>query len=60
MQQIIDFILNNKVNIISASVLIGRAYHALASGGGIKGILSSIWLGTNAPKKKQDSETKPE
>lgn len=56
MQQIFDFILTNKVNIISTSVLIGRAYHALANGGGIKGILSSIWLGTNSPKVKPGEE----
>ena len=27
-----------------------RAYHALAMGGGIKGVMSAIWLGTNTPK----------
>lgn len=34
-----------------------RAYHAFASGGGIRGIAASIWLGTNVPKDvalKQD------
>jgi hypothetical protein len=27
-----------------------RAYHALAMGGGVKGIWSAIWFGTNQPK----------
>lgn len=36
--------------IIAASPVIGRTIHALRTGGGIKGVLSSIWLGTNTPK----------
>ena len=28
---------------------ITRAYHALAAGGGLKGIWNAIWFGTNAP-----------
>jgi len=27
-----------------------RAYYAVRNGGGIKGIFTSIWLGTNTPK----------
>jgi hypothetical protein len=26
-----------------------RAYHALAQGGGIRGVMAAIWLGTNTP-----------
>jgi hypothetical protein len=29
---------------------LGRVYHALASGGGIKGIWSAVMFGTNTPK----------
>lgn len=36
--------------VISASPYATRAYHALSSGGGIKGVFSAIWLGTNTPK----------
>lgn len=32
------------------SPYLGRAYHALANGGGLKGVVSAIWLGTNTPK----------
>ena len=32
------------------SPYITRAYHALSMGGGIKGVMSAIWLGTNTPK----------
>lgn len=28
-----------------------RAYHALASGGGLRGIVNAIWFGTNTPKE---------
>ena len=28
-----------------------RAFYALSNGRGIKGVLSSIWLGTNTPKE---------
>ena len=31
---------------------ITRAYHALKNGGGIKGVWSAIWNGTNTPKAK--------
>ncbi len=39
---------------IQLSTYIGRAFHAITMGGGIKGIFSAIWLGTNTPK---DSHT---
>lgn len=32
------------------SPFIGRTYHAVVTGGGLKAIISAIWLGTNAPK----------
>lgn len=38
---------------VMVSPVITRAYHAIASGGGIKGIFSAIWLGTNTPKVLQ-------
>lgn len=28
-----------------------RAYHALASGGGLRGLWNAIWFGTNTPKQ---------
>lgn len=31
-----------------------RAYHALAAGGGLRGIWSAIWFGTNTPKPAAD------
>lgn len=34
------------------SPIAGRVYKAIVNGGGIKGILSAIWLGTNTPEKK--------
>lgn len=37
--------------IIVFSPIIGRAYKAIVNGGGIKGIISAIWLGTNTPDK---------
>jgi len=36
--------------LIALSPYITRAYHALSMGGGIKGVMSAIWLGTNVPK----------
>lgn len=41
------------------SPYITRAYHAFASGGGIKGVLSAIWLGTNSPKQTPTQPTNP-
>ncbi len=56
MQQIFDFVINNKMSLIGASVMVGRVYQAVVNGGGIKGILSAIWLGTNSPKVKPGEE----
>jgi hypothetical protein len=38
--------------LIGASLIAGRIIQAIRNGGGLKGILSSIWLGTNTPKPK--------
>lgn len=35
--------------LLAISPIIGRAIQALRKGGGIKGVCSSIWLGTNTP-----------
>ena len=37
-------------SLIAASLILGRIIQAIRTGGGLKGILSSIWLGTNVPK----------
>ncbi len=42
--------------LVVASPMITRAIYALMNGKGIKGIFSSIWLGTNAPKDGQSSD----
>jgi len=34
-----------------ASQVLGRIVQAVRTGGGLKSILSSIWLGTNKPKE---------
>lgn len=39
---------------VAISPYITRAIHALQNGGGLKGVLSAIWLGTNTPKKEQE------
>ena len=36
--------------IILAAPYVTRAYHALANGGGLRGIWNAIWFGTNQPK----------
>lgn len=36
------------------SPFIGRAWHSLRTGGGIRGIINAIWFGTNAPTDKAD------
>lgn len=38
------------VALLAVSPYVTRAYHAIANGGGIRGIFSAIWLGTNLPK----------
>lgn len=45
---------------IAISPYLTRAYHALSQGGGIKGVLSAIWLGTNIPAKKDQQPTTTE
>lgn len=30
-----------------------RGYHALTSGGGLRGVWKAIWFGTNVPKEEQ-------
>ncbi len=37
---------------ICISPLITRAIYALINNGGIRGVICSIWLGTNTPKEK--------
>lgn len=39
--------------LIAVSPYITRAYHAIATGGGVRGIIQAIWFGTNTPKDKQ-------
>ena len=46
------------LGLLIASPYITRAYHALASGGGLRGVASAIWMGTNTPKPKSE-ESKP-
>lgn len=36
---------------LALSPIIGRAFKAVVNGGGIKGILGAIGLGTNTPKQ---------
>jgi hypothetical protein len=40
--------------LLAISPFLTRAFHALRTGGGIKGILSAIWLGTNTPKATRE------
>jgi hypothetical protein len=35
---------------LAVSPYLTRAYHALANGGGIRGVFRSIWFGTNVDK----------
>ena len=35
---------------ILATMLLGRVAQSLRTGGGLKGMLASIWLGTSVPK----------
>jgi hypothetical protein len=41
---------------LAVSPYITRGIHAIASGGGIKGVFSAIWLGTNTPKPAPEVE----
>ena len=40
--------------LIALSPYLTRALYALRNGGGLKGVLTSIWLGTNTPKKQNE------
>lgn len=44
---------------LAISPYLTRAYHAIVTGGGLRGMFSAIWLGTNLPKdvKTQVEET---
>jgi len=44
--------------ILALSPFIGRAYHAVVSGGGFKKIISAIWLGTNTATYPPDGPPK--
>ena len=48
--QLYAFVMSHKASIVLASPFVGRAYYALKNGGGLKGILSAVWSGTNSPK----------
>lgn len=41
--------------LLAISPYITRAYHAIATGGGLKGIIQAIWFGTNTPKETNSS-----
>jgi hypothetical protein len=43
------------VLIAVAAPLVGRAYHSLSNGGGLRGIYRSILFGTNTPKQNAES-----
>lgn len=45
--------------LLAVSPYITRALHSLTSGGGIKGALSAIWLGTNTPKPSDGPKIPP-
>lgn len=36
--------------LLAISPYLTRAYYSLINGGGIRGVFSAIWLGTNKPK----------
>lgn len=40
-----------------ASQVLGRIYQAIVSGGGLRSILRGIWLGTNTPKPKSETDS---
>jgi len=41
--------------ILALSPYVTRGFYAIVKGGGIKGIISAIWLGTNTPGQSQSS-----
>ncbi len=44
--------------VLAVSPYITRSFHALANGGGIRGVFAAIWLGTNTPAAPQATESK--
>jgi hypothetical protein len=41
-----------------AAPYLTRAYHALRTGGGLRGVWNGIWFGTNAPKSDAADDKK--
>lgn len=39
------------ISVVTA--FIGRVFQSVISGGGLRSILSAVWLGTNVPKKRE-------
>lgn len=53
MNEAINFLMNNKAVItVSIIPMVGRAYHVIKNGGGLKGIWNALIFGTNTPKKE--------
>ena len=46
--------------VVALSPYVTRSIYALMNGRGLKGVLASIWLGTNVPKAKPQSESTTE
>lgn len=44
------------LTLLALSPIIGRAIQSLRTGGGLKGMISGIWLGTNTPKPGQAND----
>lgn len=42
--------------LLVVSQVLGRAFHALRAGGGLKSLFTSVWLGTNTPRANQPGE----
>lgn len=43
--------------LVAVSPLLTRAYHSVVNGGGMRGAISAIWLGTNTPNTpKSDTQ----
>ena len=61
MNQIIQFVMENKATIALALPFVGRAIYALKNGGGLIGMLKGLLYGTNVPKveSKPVVEVKP-
>ena len=54
MQDFIDKVLPPKYHTLAVAIVLlspylTRAWHALMTGGGLRGVFSAIWLGTNTP-----------